>query len=56
VASEVSTLPRRGDLVRFADGGMAYEVAQIEHIATDHSRSGLRHTTILMRLSAAAHA
>lgn len=55
VASQVPVLPRRGDVVRFASDGQAYEVTQIEHIATTHgTRRGMRYVTILIRLSAVA--
>jgi hypothetical protein len=44
---------RRGDVVRFADDGEAYEVMQIEHIATPQGTShGMRYATIIVRLTA----
>jgi hypothetical protein len=55
VASQVLSVPRRGDIVRFAGDGEPYEVAQIEHIATTHGvRDGMRHVDIVIRLAAVA--
>jgi hypothetical protein len=53
VAGAVHQMPRRGDVVRFADDGEAYEVMQIEHIATPQGTShGMRYATIIVRLTA----
>jgi hypothetical protein len=49
VASQVVQMPRRGDHVRFANGGAAYEVTQIEHIAAPRSRMG--YEKIVIRLA-----
>ena len=55
LATEVVTVPRRGDIVRFAGDGEPYEVAVIEHIATRAgTRRGMRYTNILIRLNAVA--
>jgi hypothetical protein len=51
VACNVMAIPRRGDTVRFAHDGQAYEVAEVEHIATPQGTShGIRYTKVLMRL------
>ncbi|MEA2131525.1 MAG: hypothetical protein QOJ85_4416 [Solirubrobacteraceae bacterium] len=53
VAGQVPQVPRRGDVVRFASDGEAYEVTQIEHIATpEGTRYGMRFAKIVIRLSA----
>jgi hypothetical protein len=53
VAGQVPQVPRRGDVVRFASDGEAFEVSQIEHIATrDGTRKGMRYAKIVIRLSA----
>lgn len=53
VAGQVPQVPRRGDVVRFASEGEAYEVMQIEHIATPQgNRYGKRYAKIVVRLSA----
>ncbi|HEV7885100.1 MAG TPA: hypothetical protein VGO81_16120 [Solirubrobacteraceae bacterium] len=55
VAGQVPQVPRRGDVVRFASDGEAYEVAQIEHIATpEGNRYGMRYAKIVIRLSTPA--
>lgn len=55
VASEVTVLPRRGDVIRFASDGQAYEVTQIEFIATTaRPRRGVRYAKIVLRLAAVA--
>ena len=55
VATEVVSVPRRGDIVRFAGDGEPYEVALIEHIATRAgTRRGMRYGTLLIRLHAVA--
>jgi hypothetical protein len=52
VATQAELAPRRGDIVRFASDGAAYEVAQIEHIATPQGRRhGMRYTQIIVRLA-----
>jgi hypothetical protein len=53
VATEVVSVPRRGDVVRFARDGEPYEVTLIEHIATrGGTRRGMRYGNIVIRLSA----
>ena len=55
VASQVAAVPRSGDVVRFASGGEAYEVTQVEHIATtQRPRRGMRYAKIVIRLSPVA--
>jgi hypothetical protein len=55
LASQVVALPRPGDVVRFATDGEAYDVTQIEHIATTaRPRLGMRYTKIVIRLSPTA--
>jgi hypothetical protein len=52
VAGAVHQMPRRGDVVRLEDDGAAYEVMQIEHIATPQGKSrGIRYTQIIVRLT-----
>jgi hypothetical protein len=52
VAGQVPQVPRRGDVVRFSSDGQAFEVAQIEHIATpEGNRYGMRYAKIVIRLS-----
>lgn len=54
VVSHVAAVPRRGDTVRFASDGQAYEITRVEHIATAQGTShGMRYTRIIMLLSAA---
>jgi hypothetical protein len=53
VVGQVPQMPRRGDIVRFASDGEAYEVMQSEHIATPQgTRHGMRYAKIIIRLSA----
>jgi hypothetical protein len=55
VASDVTVLPRRGEVVRFGSDGPAYEVVQVEFIATTaRPRFGVLSAKIVMRLSAVA--
>jgi hypothetical protein len=55
LATQVLTVPRPGDVVRFAGDGEPYEVELIEHIATrEGTRRGMRYVKILIRLSAMA--
>jgi hypothetical protein len=55
VATEVVTVPRRGDIVRFAGDGEPYEVALIEHVATRAgTRRGMRYANVVIRLDAVA--
>jgi hypothetical protein len=54
VSSDLITMPRRGDVVRFAFDGEAYEVAQIEHVSLPHAprHLGNRLTNLVVQLRA----